>query len=298
MRFLPDKFPRMNPPRTLLRGFTLIELLVVVAVIALLIGIMIPALGHIKKRAYETNTRATMSGIVSACASYYETFHAYPGPLPPAITVTAGNPNKVSGAQNLLLGLNYAMTDDSKTVVTNYGDPHPDNITIPGITSAYKYVDVLMANGPINFSTRRPDGKYEQLPKFFNPQATQLSPSESSPPQWPVGGVRGIASTGNAFNFPVVLDAYPDAMPILYYRKLPTGGFDIRENAEYTGATALVSSNGTTYDQTKCNFTTAFPTMVTGTPSFVLIAAGGNRMYGYTPGSTTIIDGIVMTGGF
>ncbi|MSR18840.1 MAG: prepilin-type N-terminal cleavage/methylation domain-containing protein [Phycisphaerales bacterium] len=51
-------------------GFTIVELLVVVAIIALLIGILLPALGKARESALTTNSLTNLRNIGAACASY------------------------------------------------------------------------------------------------------------------------------------------------------------------------------------------------------------------------------------
>jgi|GEM_PF-745671 len=62
-------------------AFTLIELLVVIGIIAVLIALLLPAIGGMHRAANDANTRNEVNQIATACESYYQDFRAYPGPI-------------------------------------------------------------------------------------------------------------------------------------------------------------------------------------------------------------------------
>ncbi|MFO0832884.1 MAG: prepilin-type N-terminal cleavage/methylation domain-containing protein [Phycisphaerales bacterium] len=69
-------------------GFTLIELLVVIAIIALLISILLPAVGKMKKVGWMTKSRANLRSICTAAASYandQKGFYPITAPKPSAL---------------------------------------------------------------------------------------------------------------------------------------------------------------------------------------------------------------------
>jgi prepilin-type N-terminal cleavage/methylation domain-containing protein len=69
--------PRGRPGRPR-GGFTLIELLVVVAIIALLVGILTPALGHARELARRSICGSNLRGVCTALATYATEYGQYP----------------------------------------------------------------------------------------------------------------------------------------------------------------------------------------------------------------------------
>jgi prepilin-type N-terminal cleavage/methylation domain-containing protein len=84
-----------TPPRR--RAFTLIEMLVVIAIIAILAGILLPALGGVKRKAKIKIAKSEMNMIVAAIKEYESSYERYPASKPVEATSTAVSPDYTFG---------------------------------------------------------------------------------------------------------------------------------------------------------------------------------------------------------
>jgi prepilin-type N-terminal cleavage/methylation domain-containing protein len=117
------------------KGFTLIELLVVIAIIAILIGLLLPAVQKVREAASRMQSSNNLKQIGLAVANYAGAFQRFPSPLFPDAAVTAtssgnGNIQAASGVSgySFFFTLLPQMEGDN---VYNQLNSNPGTLTTP-----------------------------------------------------------------------------------------------------------------------------------------------------------------------
>ncbi|MCL2645994.1 MAG: prepilin-type N-terminal cleavage/methylation domain-containing protein [Phycisphaerales bacterium] len=87
-------------------GFTLVELLVVIAIIVLLIGILIPTVGSVRKQAKIAATNSLLSTLSTALEHYHNDFNMYPSSTTYYSTTPSGSNSPYAYGEKLGTVLN------------------------------------------------------------------------------------------------------------------------------------------------------------------------------------------------
>ncbi|MSR69139.1 MAG: prepilin-type N-terminal cleavage/methylation domain-containing protein [Phycisphaerales bacterium] len=184
------------------RAFTLVELLVAIAIILVLIGILLPALGKVSTKARVTSTQATMNEFAKACDTFQAQFGYYPGIVPENMLAATVN-SPISGTENALLHLmGGAVRSDDTSYGTALGTEY-----IFGTTGTTGTGQIRIKVNPIDIG-KGPRIEGKQYDSFFAPKDNQLKP------------VTG--QVGEQLVLPDLVDAW--GQPIGYVRSARSSG--------------------------------------------------------------------------
>lgn len=120
-----------SQPRAAASAFTLVELLTVIAIIAILMGLLFPAIGIIKEQARKVQAKNDVTNIVAAVKQYYTEYGKYPAvqdPPPtggtddlvgdPVVNPTGGNNNALFNTlRSIPEGLNVNYKFNPRRIV-------------------------------------------------------------------------------------------------------------------------------------------------------------------------------------
>jgi prepilin-type N-terminal cleavage/methylation domain-containing protein len=203
----------MNTARATRRGFTLVELLAVIAIISLLIGLLIPAVGKIRALAKQTTTANLIKNVGQGCEMFHGDMDRYPRSR--GVNPFEGSSSVVwlSGAQWAALEL---MGADLQGYVLKQKDVYYDSQAPDGITEA-DWLDWYALEPNAEFNRFGPyvstDGKVTQTPEQYARSFGQDNgwlPDELNPDNGAAG-----SSDWNNGRLPFFIDGFE--FPVLYY---------------------------------------------------------------------------------
>ncbi len=287
------------------RGFTLVELLVVIGIIALLVGLLLPALAAVREQGKITQTRSLMKNLGDAVDSFVLTHNRRPGPLSERQHASDSNYYSfISGTENALLELMGGLTQNGTDVfdlagLTIYRDDIGLGPTINGVKyDAYfkpNPRDLYYVNGQDggsggqqNVDNNRPQDGARALPDLVDAFGTPIIfwPNSGSKPK----GLRDINGRPAVVTFNSQSGNISEAAPYYYssfqsytnsvgLRVGPSGGSVVNQRTRSLLAATGFSSGGSATREL-AQAIASHPTL-DSTPrgGYILLSAGKDTIY-------------------
>ena len=165
----------MRHATTSRKGFSLVELIVAIAIIAVLIGILIPTIAGVRKAAKAADTRNQISRIAAAIERYNGDFHAYPGPFsnaqvtPGTVPLTIGP--TIGATPSVALAGVGSITSTENMVVGLIGGIRVTVSPPPAATiTAFTFDKTTLGKGPMNLNPLNP----KQYPSYLETGEDEL----------------------------------------------------------------------------------------------------------------------------
>ncbi|MBC8203513.1 MAG: prepilin-type N-terminal cleavage/methylation domain-containing protein [Planctomycetes bacterium] len=266
-------------------GFTLVEILVVIAIIAILAGILLSALGSVQESAKKTKAESLMQAFARACDIFALDHGRYPGILPES----AVNGIQITSMQNALLELMggaRVKNSNSPNSVINEFDNFANGPAVIVENSAFFEDEATASNirWDLAFDQNRfGEGPFiggRQYEPYFSPKSADLLYAAYSNSDVP-----NVNDLGDSFFFPTLID--PWETPIMYFRSSRTSGpviaksdsdpntpmpqFEIQEELQFFDPTdQIINVNGSLFgnDLGDLENNLAWLTLLLAHPSF------------------------------
>jgi prepilin-type N-terminal cleavage/methylation domain-containing protein len=226
------------------RAFTLVELLVVVGVVALLMGLLLPALGAVIQRAKAAQTRGTMDGFARACDAYFLEFGEQPAAVPssvlyfgvtdnPSDPVVPQNLSKLTQMDNAMLALMGGYRLETDADYAEYtGTELVFNTTPP---FRIKIDATRMGEGPMR-NGRKYDAFFAPKGNAFGRAGGKLD-SATAQPLAPGEGL--VPDLVDAWGAPIGYIVQMRTIGPMVRKGNVAGQFERKQMIAYTGSTAL-----------------------------------------------------------
>ena len=193
MRFRYEKIP---PPSRL--GFTLIELLVVISIIALLIAILLPALGAARKTARRIQSLSNVKQIATGTFAYATDNQNY-------------YPPRVAGSQWHWMG----KAGPLRPLAPRF---RPLNEYLMGTSDIPDNSEVEIAHAPLDQGTEGFDSVYDDFGASYVPSIIGQGQSYFGSQMWGIGGnVIGTNADGLQAIWSINMDIIPDLSEMVVF---------------------------------------------------------------------------------
>ena len=195
------------------RGFTITELIVVIGVIAVLAGILLAAMGGVRRKAMSTRTESTMTEFSKACDTFQLEHGRYPGVIPEDVLAATDVP-PISGTENALLDLMGGARVESPTFTDTDFAIFENEITFGSTGWKLRLNLDLMGAGPVVNGT--------PYAPYFTPQDSVLvaMKADGDSPPYPFGRQAGAPVLVR--QIPELMDAW--GQPIVFVRRARPSG--------------------------------------------------------------------------